>query len=461
MKKALYLTALFAVTIALAFILRSFFPKYQGMLVFMAFILLGDSVLWITIRSWLSRRPRMTRVLLSCLFWLPFSVVVILVVYGFSYPFTDWPIPIRSYLLSAMLIVVVVKLFPVLALPFAWMVKMILSLVSYYRVRRIAGITNSGDQVRPQRRMPNPGTPGRWARRIRITGWITGGFLGLLLFSGMLFWVFDFKVNTLDFSSSGVPAGFDNFRIVQFSDVHLGGWTRQAKLEEAISKINNLKPDLIVFTGDMFTFSTNEGRDFKDILKNLHAPYGICAILGNHDYGDYVRWKSLEAKALNFKKVHDFYTELGWDLLLNRSEKLRKGADSIFLLGVENWGAARRFQKYGDIGKALEGVKGSVFSILLSHDPSYWDKVVSLAHPEIALTLSGHTHGGQFGIEAGRLRWSILSLLSNPLWGGLYTRQSGGFVSSLYVNRGLGTVGYAGRVGIRPEITLIILHHKD
>jgi predicted MPP superfamily phosphohydrolase len=155
-----------------------------------------------------------------------------------------------------------------------------------------------------------------------------------------------------------------------------------------------------------------------------------------------------------------FYKELGWNLMLNKSGKIGKGADSIVLLGVENWGAAKRFQKYGDIEKAMQGVNKAGFSILLSHDPSYWDSITSHTHPEIALTLSGHTHGGQIGIETGRVKWSILSA-SNPFWGGLYTRQTGSYLSTLYVNRGLGTVGYAGRVGIKPEITLIILHHEN
>jgi hypothetical protein len=460
MKKTLYLVAIFTVTIALTVILRSFFPKYQGILLFIACILIADSLLWITMGRWLAKRKYVIRILLSCIFWLPFTLLVTLVIIGFSYPFTDWPIPIRSYLLSSLIIIVVVKLFPILFLPIEWFVRRILSAVLHIRMRRIEKTRRSGDLAIRHRKMPNPGTPGLWAARIRVTGWLAGAFMGLLMLSGILFWVFSFKVYDLDFSSSKIPKTFDNFRIVQVSDIHLGGWTRKAKLDEAVKEINSLKPDLIVFTGDMFTFSTSEGKDFMDILRKLHSPLGIMAILGNHDYGDYVRWKNLGAKALNFKKLHDFYSELGWDLLLNCSETIHRGADSIFILGVENWGAARRFQKYGDIEKALQGVNSTGFSILLSHDPSYWDRVVSKTHPEIALTLSGHTHGGQFGIEAGPLRWSILSM-SNPLWGGLYTRRSGNIESSLYVNRGLGTVGYAGRVGIRPEITLIILHHRN
>ena len=156
---------------------------------------------------------------------------------------------------------------------------------------------------------------------------------------------------------------------------------------------------------------------------------------------------------MSYQLIADSYERL----LLNHSAVIRSGDDSINILGVENWGSKRRFQRYGDISKAETGINKSCFSILLSHDPSYWDSIISRQHPEVDLTLSGHTHGGQIGIEDGSLRWSILAA-SNPLWGGLYARNTAGFRSVLYVNEGLGTVGYAGRIGIRPEITLIILH---
>jgi uncharacterized protein len=403
-------------------------------LFFLAGFLAGDVILWVSVRRWLSRLQAGLRLVLSVFFWLPSAVIISLVGLGIFLPFIVWPVAVRTYLLSFLLIFISLKAFPLVFLLISWLLDLIIRL-----------FTKSTGKV-----------PGR----VRRAGWWAGGLFALLLLSGMVFWIYDFKVRTIVCESPGIPSSFNSFRIVQISDVHLGNWTCRSRLEEAVRMINNLRPDIIVFTGDMFTFSTYEGRDFREILGKLHAGYGIFTIMGNHDYGDYVRWKDMRLKELNFRDLKEFYSGLGWELLLNRSKAIRKGNDSIYLIGLENWGAARRFQKYGNLDKALDGINRSSYCILLSHDPSFWDSISSRTHPEIELTLSGHTHGGQFGIETRFFRWSILSA-SNHLWSGLYTRKKGQFTSSLYVNRGLGTIGFAGRIGIRPEITLILLHHKN
>ena len=431
MRKKVSLLLFFAGTIALILILRSFFPKYQGTLLFLFVFLLGDLALWHSIRKWVKRLHVPLQVIITVLYWLPAATLFSLVVFGFIVPFLYWDVIIKAILLSLLMMTILAKMIP---------------LVVFLLTRLIGYVVISFFKIRIS-----------WLRWADVSAWIIGGLLWTLLLLGMIIWVYDFKTTTFEFRSAKIPPSFDNFRIVQFSDVHLGNWTCRKKLEEAITLINNLKPDLIVFTGDMFTFSTEEGKSFYTCLKKLRAKKGILAIMGNHDYGDYVRWETSDAKHRNLDDLAKFYSELGWDLLQNRTEVIKSGSDSINIIGVENWGATRRFQRYGDIMKAERGINKSCFSILLSHDPSYWDSIICPQHPEIDLTLSGHTHGGQFGIETGSIRWSILSSF-NQLWGGFYMKNKAGFNSALYVNRGLGTVGYAGRVGIRPEITLIILH---
>lgn len=431
MRKIVYAALFFAGVLALILVLISFFPKYPGVLIFLGVFLLGDLALWLSVRHWINRHKLAFSIILRTLYWLPAVTLSCLVVFGFIFPFIYWNVTVKAILLSLLMMTIAAKVIP-----------LIITLLSRLTGKLLSILFN---------------VKAAWLRWFDISAWIIGGGLWLTLLLGMITWVYDFKVNTVDFRSTRVPASFDNFRIVQFSDVHLGNWTCRRKLLEAVNRINDLKPDLIVFTGDMFTFSTAEGKGFGPYLNRLHARYGIYAIMGNHDYGDYVKWHSPLAKQENLNDLRKFYSELGWNLLLNQSAVLKLGEDSINIIGVENWGASKRFQRYGNIDLAEKGINKSRFSLLLSHDPSYWDSIISCQHPEIDLTLSGHTHGGQFGIESGTVRWSILSW-SNPLWAGFFRKNKSGFVSNLYVNRGLGTVGYAGRVGIKPEITLFILH---
>lgn len=431
MKKAISIAFFSAGAIAIILILLSFFPKYQGMLIFLAVFLLGDMILWLMSGKWINKQQPTIRLLLITFYWLPSATLLCLVLFGFIKPFTSWDVGVRAILMSLLIVTIPAKLIPLIFSLFSRLLSGLISVLTKTRNHRIKGL--------------------------EISGWIIGGSLWSLLLLGMLFWVFSFKVNTVDFSSARIPASFDKFRIVQFSDVHLGNWTCSKKLHEAVVMINNLKPDLIVFTGDMFTFSTNEADGFLSVLKDLHARFGIIAVMGNHDYGDYVRWESDSAKHANIENLRRFYSDLQWTLLQNKSYVIHAGSDSMNIIGVENWGANRRFQRLGDINRAEKGINTACFSVLLSHDPSYWDSIISKQHPEVDLTLSGHTHGGQFGVECKSCTWSILSV-SNPLWGGMFTKNKAGFISSLYVNRGLGVVGYSGRIGIRPEITLFILH---
>jgi predicted MPP superfamily phosphohydrolase len=296
------------------------------------------------------------------------------------------------------------------------------------------------------------------ARFIQNIGLIGGGLMLSGLIIGMIKWAYDFKIKMLGLTLPNLPSSFNGFKIVQISDIHLGSWTQPAALDEAISRINNLEADIIVFTGDLVNFSTGEAYPYEDSLRRLRARHGVYTILGNHDYGDYVAWDTPEEKQQNMDDLVHFYQRIGWTLLKNENAFIRRNEDNIALIGVENWSAISRFPKYGRLSQAIEGAGEAPVKILLSHDPTHWDAEVRPSHKDIDLTLSGHTHGFQFGLEWKNLRWSPAQYMYKQ-WAGLYDSSTEYGDQYLYVNRGLGNVGYPGRIGILPEITLITLYN--
>lgn len=256
----------------------------------------------------------------------------------------------------------------------------------------------------------------------------------------------------------GLPASFRGLRIVQLSDIHSGSFNDKKAVERGVQKVLDLKPDLILFTGDLVNNVADEMEEYQDIFARLQAPLGVYSILGNHDYGDYVGWPDAGAKAANLEKLKTIQRNMGWRLLLNEHVALERGGEKIALLGVENWSSKARFPRYGSLEKAYEGTEQYPVKILMSHDPSHWKAEVCEKYPDINLMLSGHTHGMQFGVEIPGLRWSPVQYVYRE-WAGLYEREdhpSGGR-QALYVNRGFGFIGYPGRVGILPEITLLEL----
>ncbi|PCJ84920.1 MAG: hypothetical protein COA57_08355 [Flavobacteriales bacterium] len=268
---------------------------------------------------------------------------------------------------------------------------------------------------------------------------------------GILRGRYNFRVLRETLSFPNLPTAFDGLRIAVISDIHIGSFGKnRAPVEKGIEMVNALEPDVIFFTGDLVNNMTDETHGWLDTLKNLKAKKGKYSVLGNHDYGDYIPWKSPQAKEENLNQLKAFHREIDFHLLLNDSVELEQEGEKIALIGVENWGAGR-FSKYGDLQKAMRGAGGKPFKILLSHDPSHWDAQV-LEKTDIDLTFSGHTHGFQFGIEIPWLKWSPAQI-KYPRWAGLYQEGK----QKLYVNRGFGFIGFPGRVGIPPEITLVEL----
>lgn len=262
---------------------------------------------------------------------------------------------------------------------------------------------------------------------------------------------YNYKVHRVSLKFKDLPDAFDGLTITQISDIHSGSFDDEAAVRHGINLINEQKSDLLFFTGDLVNNLASEMEPWTPLFKQLNAPMGMFSIFGNHDYGDYVSWESEGAKQENIFHLKEIHKELGFKLLLNENVNIEKGGQKISLIGIENWGSGG-FAKYGDLEKALEGVSDDSFKLLLSHDPSHWEEQTLDHSKHIHLTLSGHTHGMQFGIEIPGIKWSPVKY-RYPRWAGLYEEKN----KFLYVNRGFGFIGFPGRVGIWPEITVITL----
>ncbi|MDB5264381.1 MAG: putative phosphohydrolase [Adhaeribacter sp.] len=270
---------------------------------------------------------------------------------------------------------------------------------------------------------------------------------------GMIKGKYDYTVHRHTLFFDDLPAEFDGFTITQISDVHAGTFDNAEAVQRGIDLIKAQQSDLFVFTGDMVNNVADEMQPWLNHFSQLRAPFGQFSVLGNHDYGDYMQWKSEEAKVANLENLKQHHAALGYRLLLDENIILEKNGQKIALLGVENWGDG--FVQKGDLEKALTGVDKDSFKILLSHDPSHWQNIVKKHPTHIHLTLAGHTHGMQMGIETPTVKWSPAGL-RYAHWAGLAEEN----LRYLYVNRGFGFLGFTGRVGIWPEITVLELRRK-
>ncbi len=268
---------------------------------------------------------------------------------------------------------------------------------------------------------------------------------------GVTFGKYDFRLRKQTLYFEDLPEEFDGFTITQVSDIHVGSFDDKGAVQKGVDMIRAQESDLMVFTGDLVNNRAAEMEEWMKIFGGLEAPQGKFSIMGNHDYGEYVDWRAPEEKVKNFEDLKTVQKELGFRLLLNENAEILKGNGRLSLLGSENWGRPP-FRQYGDLKRTCEGIDPAAFKILLSHDPSHWDGEVLNFPERIPLTLSGHTHGMQFGIEIPGWKWSPVKY-RYPRWAGLY--QEGN--QYLYVNRGFGFLGFPGRVGIWPEVTVITL----
>lgn len=261
----------------------------------------------------------------------------------------------------------------------------------------------------------------------------------------------NYRVRRRTIHLPNLPSAFDGLRIGQLSDIHTGSFFNRSGVARGVDLLLSEKPDVVFFTGDLVNDRANEVKDYKDLFSKIQAPLGVFSTLGNHDYGDYTAWPSMEAKRKNLQHLIQIHRDMNWDILMNENRTLRVDGQEIAILGIENWGAGR-FSKYGKLDQAYRGTEDKAVKLLLSHDPSHWDAQVRKDYPDIDVMFAGHTHGFQFGVEIGNYRWSPSKYIYKQ-WADLYQEGQ----QYIYVNRGFGFLGYPGRIGILPELTVIEL----
>jgi len=356
----------------------------------------------------------------------------------------DWKPIVRSYVLAILIGLVMAKLLTVIFL-----------LVDDVRRGVMWIIQQFGSSKAPQpAEVPSGITRSQFLTKM---GLLMGGSLFATLTYGFSN-KYNYRVHKIKMAFKNLPPAFKGLRIVQLSDIHSGSFNNKAAVQKGIELVNAQQADIVLFTGDLVNDRATEMDHYKDLFSQVKAPMGVYSTLGNHDYGDYYPWPDRDAsgfskqRAENLERLKQVHGELGWRLLMNEHVLLEREGQQIALLGIENWSAMSRFPKYGDLKKAYEGAAHAPFKILLSHDPTHWNAQVRPEYPDIDLMLAGHTHGMQFGVEIPGVKWSPAQYFYKE-WAGLYKQGA----QRLYVNRGFGFLGYPGRVGILPEITLIEL----
>ena len=408
----------------------------------LAFLFLLDLYVFQAVRTASRGVSVSTQRVIDLAYWVFFGFVSIVFVASWFSDFYTWNNSLRTYLVAVIMVVYLSKIVVVL----------FLLIDDLFRLCRWAyswlGIWFSSA---PAASASEPVVISRQGFLSRM-GLLLAAVPFLSLLYGMTGNVYRFKVRQVRIPFPNLPKGFDGVRIAQFSDFHLGSFLDPEKVKAAVDMIMEQKADLVLFTGDLVNDHAAETEPYIEQLARLQAPLGVYSVLGNHDYGDYVQWDSPELKKKNLDRLKEVQQIAGWQMLNNEHRILTRNGDSIGLIGVENWSNFGRFPKYGDMKKALAEMPDIPFRLLMSHDPSHWRAQILPDYPHIDLMLSGHTHGMQFGIEIPSWRWSPVKYFY-PEWADLYKEGA----QHLYVNRGLGFLGYPGRVGILPEITVFTL----
>lgn len=286
---------------------------------------------------------------------------------------------------------------------------------------------------------------------LETTALVAGSALMGTFAFGILSGAHDYRIRRVKVPLKNLPKAFHGMTIAQLSDIHSGSFFNKTAVKGGVEMLMKEKPDIAFFTGDLVNDRAIEVNEYINIFDKIKAPLGVHSTLGNHDYGDYFKWSSVQDKNQNLENLKKAHQLMGWNLMLDENRAIRVDGEEIGLIGIQNWGAGN-FAKYGNLEKAYQGTEQYPVKILLSHDPSHWRAQVLPKFNDIDLAFAGHTHGMQFGIELPGLKWSPVQYRYKE-WGGLYQEQD----QYLYVNRGFGYLGYPGRVGILPEITIVEL----
>jgi len=412
--------------------------RLLGSGIFIIIMLLIDWYVFQAVKLVSQQASTKVKIIIYGLYWGVTLVAVTVFLFGSTLNLENWPKQIRTYLFA-----VLIGLF---------MGKFIAATVFLVDdLRRVLHWT--GGKLYYQF-VQNENFTSSTITRSTFMSWLGIG-LGSTLF-GSLLWGFGnkyrYQLKKMKLTFDDLPSAFKGLKILHISDIHSGSFSDTRSVEKGVQKILDEKPDIILFTGDLVNDKADEMKDYQEMFSRLKAPMGVYSTLGNHDYGDYYQWDSKEAKITNLQNLKKVHSDMGWKLLMNEHVVLEKDGQEVALIGIENWSAKANFPRYGKLPQAYEGTEKYPFKILMSHDPSHWDAEVKKDYKDIQLMLSGHTHGMQFGLEIPGFHWSPVQYVYKQ-WAGLY--EDG--IQKLYVNRGFGFLGYPGRVGILPEITLIEL----
>jgi uncharacterized protein len=371
-------------------------------------------------------------------YWaVPIVSVVVWVVTQFLIPPDALPRATRQFIWTAMLIPYFAKFFAIIPILIDDIIRFLRWIFSFFGTQNIDSQGQVISISRSEFLMKAAGVLGATT----VVGFIYG------IVSG----AHDYRVRRVKMAIKNLPKGFEGLRIAQLSDIHSGSFFDKKAVQRGVQMLLNEKPELVFFTGDLVNNTATEVEPYIDVFKKITAPLGVYSVLGNHDYGDYYQWPSEEAKSQNLKDLKNAHRRMGWQLLLDEHKILTRNGDQLPLIGIQNWGMGG-FAQYGDLAKAHRGTEHYAAKLLLSHDPSHWDAQVRTQYPDISAAFAGHTHGMQFGVEIGSFKWSPVKYRYKQ-WAGLHTEDA----QHLYVNRGFGYIGYPGRIGIFPEITIIEL----
>lgn len=421
---------------------------------FTLFIVLLDLYIWQAVKVLIKNKPKWYQITIKFLYWgIPTLLLLVTILSVFESFAINFKV-LRSYVLAMFFVIYASKLITFLFIVLDD-IKRLFMWTWHGIERKFLHREKEADEEEMEESIEE-GTTKKITRSqfIARAGILAGAVPFVILSRGLASGAYNYQVRRVNLVLPNLPEAFDGIKLLQISDVHCGSFLDRDAVYRGIKLIKEQKAHVAFFTGDFVNNRTNEADEWADMFSEIKAPMGVYSIFGNHDYGDYVSdWKSPEEKAKNLQDLVDVHKNMGWHLLRNEHVLLEKENKRIGLVGVENWGDRGRFQKFGDIDKAKAGMPDVPVKILLSHDPSHFDTIISKQHPDIDLTLSGHTHGFQFGIELGNYRWSPSKYIY-PHWADLYKIEK----QMLYVNRGYGFLGYPGRVGIMPEITVFTLN---
>ena len=410
-----------------------------GAFVFICFMLLLDLYVFQAVKAVSQNSGTKTRSIIYIIFW----TLSFLAVIGFLlFVFTEQQFigkKVRAYLFATIIGLFLAKLTALIFFIADDLRRIIQWVAGKLFFNNTEGGNMSGDGI----------------SRSVFLSWI-GLAAGTTLFGSLVYGFsnkYNYNIRRLKLAFNNLPEAFKGLKVIHISDIHSGSFTNLQAVEHGVKMILDQKPDVIFFTGDLVNDKASEMTPLMHIFSKLKAPMGVYSTLGNHDYGDYVQWPvDGMSKTQNLDNLKNVHAQLGWKLLMNEHVILKKGEAEIAVLGVENWSAKGRFPKYGRLNQAHPGTEKYPFKILLSHDPSHWEGEVVSLYKDSDLVLSGHTHGMQFGVEVPGFKWSPVQYMYKQ-WAGLYENAN----QKLYVNRGFGFIGYPGRVGILPEITVIEL----